>query len=52
MNVGLKLADAQERVTRTGRREAAAHRLAGNALQLYREDSVKATASTKQLLPV
>jgi TP901 family phage tail tape measure protein len=47
----LRLADAQARVTRTARAQKAAHRLAGNALKLFRMDSLKQVASIKQTIP-
>lgn len=46
----LSLAEAQKKVTRTGKAEANAHRLAGNRLELYRQDSIKAVGALKQLL--
>jgi TP901 family phage tail tape measure protein len=47
----LRLAKAQERVVRTAREEKNMHRLAGNALKLFRMDSLHQVASIKQALP-
>lgn len=47
----LALARAQAKVVRTAKEEKAAHRLSGNALKLFRMDSLKQVASIKQAMP-
>lgn len=48
----LRLDEAQRKVTRSARAERNAHRLAGNALKLFRMESVHQTAQLKQSLPL
>jgi len=48
----LRLANAQHRVVKTANEERRAHRLAGNELKLYRENSRALVASIKAILPI